>query len=62
MSMDTSMLTAHVLLEVVTQATVRLQLADEDAAWLRDGESFVLHDKISPSLMIMTGLELEELQ
>ncbi|KZT04662.1 uncharacterized protein LAESUDRAFT_657482, partial [Laetiporus sulphureus 93-53] len=46
----------------ITQASVRLQLVEEDAAQLRDGEASAVHDTISPSMVIMSSLELEKLQ
>ncbi|KZT02330.1 uncharacterized protein LAESUDRAFT_762900 [Laetiporus sulphureus 93-53] len=46
----------------ITQASVRLQLAEKDAAHLRDGEVTTVHDMISPSMMITSGIELEEIQ
>ncbi|KZS99651.1 uncharacterized protein LAESUDRAFT_765307 [Laetiporus sulphureus 93-53] len=44
----------------ITQANVWLQLAEEDATLLQEGGTLKVHDKISPSIMIMSGLELEE--
>ncbi|OBZ74530.1 hypothetical protein A0H81_05788 [Grifola frondosa] len=46
----------------ITQAAVRLELAQEDAARLKDGTTVVVHEQISGSTMVLTGLELEEHQ
>lgn len=45
----------------MTMASVRLQLAKEEADDLARG-SPVLHDVCSPSVLISTGLELEDQQ
>ena len=46
----------------VTQASVRLQLVQKDATQLQTGEAVPIYDHISPSIMIMYGLEIEDLQ
>ncbi|GBE84258.1 hypothetical protein SCP_0602360 [Sparassis crispa] len=47
----------------VTQAAVHLQLANEEAAELENGvQSGMVHDLVSPSVMIMAGIELQEQQ
>ncbi|KZS99363.1 uncharacterized protein LAESUDRAFT_765630 [Laetiporus sulphureus 93-53] len=48
--------------KAVTQASVRLQLAQEDEMRLQAGEAAPVHDQISRSVMITYGLEIEELQ
>jgi hypothetical protein len=42
-----------------TQAAVRRQLAEEEAKNLAAGNDFTLDDKVSPSVLIATGLDLE---
>lgn len=46
----------------MSEHDVRLRLAEEDANSLSRGETLVLHDDISPSILIFQGLQLEELQ
>jgi hypothetical protein len=46
----------------VTQHSVQLALAVEDAANLQREDSVVIHDDISPAMLISSGLELESLQ
>ncbi|KAI0655655.1 hypothetical protein C8Q70DRAFT_1047143 [Cubamyces menziesii] len=46
----------------VTQATVRLQLSQEDSAALQSGAAAVLHEDFSSSTMITAGLDLEDQQ
>ena len=43
-------------------ASVRLALAKEDAEELQSGNAIALHDVCSASMLISTGLELEEEQ
>lgn len=43
-------------------ASVRLALAKEDAEELQSGNVIALHDVCSASVLISTGLELEEEQ
>ena len=42
-----------------TQAAVRRQLAEEEAKDLAAGKNFTLDDKVSPSVLIAAGLDLE---
>jgi hypothetical protein len=42
-----------------TQAAVRRQLAEEEAKDLAAGKDFTLDDKVSPSVLIAAGLDLE---
>jgi hypothetical protein len=42
-----------------TQAAVRRQLAEEEAKNLASGKDFTLDDKVSPSVLIAAGLDLE---
>ena len=46
----------------LTQATICLQLAKDNAQALRDGVQVVLHNEVSPSVLIASGLDLEEQQ
>ncbi|KZS99540.1 uncharacterized protein LAESUDRAFT_765423 [Laetiporus sulphureus 93-53] len=48
--------------KALTQASVHLQLAQEDATRLQIGKTVPIHDHISPSVMITYRLEIEELQ
>jgi hypothetical protein len=47
---------------VVSEAEVRLRLAQEDADDLSKGKRGSVHEYVSPSMLIYQGLELEELQ
>jgi hypothetical protein len=49
-------------ISAMTQATVRLHLAKEDSRLLNQGLRPVLHDEITPSILISTGIDLEEQQ
>jgi hypothetical protein len=42
-----------------TQAAVRRQLAEDEAKDLAAGKDFTLDDKVSPSVLIAAGLDLE---
>ena len=42
-----------------TQAAVRRQLAEEEAKDLAAGKDFTLDDRVSPSVLIAAGLDLE---
>ena len=42
-----------------SQAAVRRQLAEDEAKDLAAGKDFTLDDKVSPSVLIATGLDLE---
>ncbi|TFY55987.1 hypothetical protein EVJ58_g7906 [Rhodofomes roseus] len=46
----------------VTLAAVRRQLAEEESEGIENGSLVPLHDKVSPSALIMAGLELEDVQ
>ncbi|KAG1885253.1 hypothetical protein F4604DRAFT_1878622 [Suillus subluteus] len=48
--------------ETVTVASVRLELAREDEINLQTGTCLALHEDCTPSILISTGLELEEQQ
>ncbi|KAG0708157.1 hypothetical protein DFH29DRAFT_979482 [Suillus ampliporus] len=48
--------------ETVTMASVRLELAREDEINLQMGTCLALHEDCTPSILISTGLELEEQQ
>lgn len=52
----------HTFITAVTQASVRLQLAEEEQARITAGEAFLAHTDMSASTMINVGLELEEQQ
>ena len=49
-------------LPAITQAAIKRQLAEEDAAALKAGTATVLHEKCSASGMVISGIELEEQQ
>ncbi|KAG1875913.1 hypothetical protein C8R48DRAFT_745573 [Suillus tomentosus] len=44
----------------VTQAAVRLALVQQDAKDLEEGISISLHSEVTPSILISTGLDLED--
>ena len=46
----------------ISMASVCLTLAKEDAEELQSGNAIALHDVCSASMLISTGLELEEEQ
>ncbi|RPD56066.1 hypothetical protein L226DRAFT_546322 [Lentinus tigrinus ALCF2SS1-7] len=46
----------------ITQAAIKRQLAEEDAAALKAGTAELMHDKCSASGMIISGIELEDTQ
>lgn len=46
----------------MTQAAVRLALSMAEAAEIEHGNNMSLHDDISPSVLISSGLELEDQQ
>ncbi|KAG2111751.1 hypothetical protein DEU56DRAFT_935828 [Suillus clintonianus] len=48
--------------DVITLASVRLALAKEEESDLQSGASLALHEDCSPSVLISSGLELEEQQ
>jgi hypothetical protein len=46
----------------ITLASVRLELAKEDASEIELGDFHELHENCTPSVLITSGLELEEQQ
>ena len=46
----------------VTQHKVRLALAEEDATSLQKDDAVMVHDDISPAMLISSGIELESQQ
>ncbi|RPD55075.1 hypothetical protein L227DRAFT_615722 [Lentinus tigrinus ALCF2SS1-6] len=46
----------------ITQAAIKRQLAEEDAAALKAGTAELMHDKCSAAGMIIAGIELEDTQ
>ncbi|KIJ60877.1 hypothetical protein HYDPIDRAFT_116748 [Hydnomerulius pinastri MD-312] len=48
--------------EVMTQVKVRLELAKDEAQELQNGNDVSIHAEISPSILISTGLDLEDQQ
>ncbi|KAG2111490.1 hypothetical protein DEU56DRAFT_919993 [Suillus clintonianus] len=46
----------------MTQAAVRLALIQQDAKDLEEGSSISLHSEVTPSILISTGLDLENAQ
>ncbi|KAG1751487.1 uncharacterized protein EDB91DRAFT_1326886 [Suillus paluster] len=46
----------------VTQAAVRLALVQQDVKDLEEGTSISLHSEVTPSILISTGLDLEDAQ
>jgi len=46
----------------MTQAAVRLALSKAEAEEIERGNNISLHDDISPSMLISSGLELEDQQ
>ncbi|KAH9913407.1 uncharacterized protein B0H18DRAFT_960370 [Fomitopsis serialis] len=46
----------------VTLAAVRRELAEEESTGIADGSLVLLHEKITPSILITAGLEMEEAQ
>lgn len=47
---------------MVTQAKIRLELAKEEAKLLQEGEDISLDSEVSPSVLISTGMDLEDQQ
>lgn len=47
---------------MVSDAKVRLRLAEEDARAIEMGSREVVHENVSPSMLIYQGLEFEDLQ
>ena len=52
----------HHIFSAVTQAAIRRQLAEEDAAALKAGTANNVHKKCSVSGMLIAGIELEDAQ
>ena len=46
----------------ISLASVRLSLAEEESAAIEAGDLVLLHGDVSPSMLIIAGLEIEELQ
>lgn len=46
----------------ITQAAVKRQLSEEDAVALNEGTATALHEKLSESGVVITGIELEDQQ
>ena len=61
-SIACEMYCANLSCTAITIGSVRCTLAEEEANALKNGTLISLHDEVSPSMLIMTGLELEELQ
>ena len=51
-----------VLLTAMTQAAMRLALSTAEATEIERGNNMSLHNDISPSVLISSGLELEDQQ
>jgi len=47
---------------VISDANIRLRLAQEDAAAIERGDKELVHENISPSMLIYQGLEFEDFQ
>ncbi|EIW53788.1 uncharacterized protein TRAVEDRAFT_134057, partial [Trametes versicolor FP-101664 SS1] len=47
---------------VITQASIKRQIAEADAQQLKDGTAAALHEKLSASGVVIAGLEIEEHQ
>jgi hypothetical protein len=47
---------------VITDAEVRLQLAQEEEAALASGQIIMVQENMSPSVLIYQGLEIEDQQ
>jgi hypothetical protein len=48
--------------QVLSDANIRLRLAQEDAAAIEKGDRELVHESVSPSMLIYQGLEFEDLQ
>lgn len=46
---------------MVSDAKVRLRLAEEDARAIEMGTRDIVHENVSPSMLIYQGLEFEDL-
>lgn len=46
----------------ITQTAVKRQLTEEDALALNEGRTTSLHEKLSESGVVITGIELEDQQ
>jgi hypothetical protein len=51
-----------IFVSAITQNAVRMSLANDDEMELQAGTGLALHDAMPPSILIHTGMELEELQ
>ena len=49
-------------LKAITQAAVRLKLAQLEAAELQQGTDVSLHADVSPSIFVASGIDLENEQ
>ena len=47
---------------VISDANIRLRLAQEDTAAIQRGDKELVHENISPSMLIYQGLEFEDFQ
>ena len=48
--------------QVLSDANICLQLAQEDTAAIEKGNRELVHESVSPSMLIYQGLEFEDLQ
>ena len=46
----------------ITQAALRLELAEQDAADIREGKATSVHEDYSSSTIIIVGMEIEDQQ
>lgn len=46
----------------MSQDMVCLELNRQEAAEVARGETVIMHEEVTPLVMLMTGLDLEELQ
>ena len=53
-----SLVVSKIVYQVPTQHAVRLQLAKDDARALDKDEQSMLHDEITPSILVGAGLDL----
>ncbi|KAF8221954.1 hypothetical protein L208DRAFT_641092 [Tricholoma matsutake] len=52
----------HAKLATISEYRVRLQLAEEDKAELASGQSIVIHNNITPGMLVTQGIKLETQQ
>jgi hypothetical protein len=50
------------ILLVITEHSIRFELAKEDSAAVKRGEAILMHKDSSPSLMVFQGIQIEKLQ